>query len=495
MKIPVNKPRAKNLTQTIVASAWDRAGSAPALLPSTPEDVSPSLTMFRIPVLVPSEVYTGDNRIFEPGALSTREFPLPLLWQFKSSSGHDGSVIVGRIDGATVTDEGIYEAYGVFDTNPYAREVERLVRDKFIRGVSADLDNFSASEEKEPETIKLSDDNVKRLKNKKVVIDKARLSGATIVAIQAFEEVTIEIYDPYSDQATTESIIDGTYIDGELEDENMFSLTASAAPLNPPREWFRRPENVTAPTPISVDDNGRVFGYLALWKSNHIGYSKKQRPPRSASDYAYFRTGVVRTDDGTDVTVGNLTLVGGHASMQASAQEAVQHYDNTNSAVADVVAGEDKFGIWVAGVLRPTVTPEQVRAMRASAVSGDWRPVEGRLELVAACFVNVPGFMTTRAMVASGAITALVAAGSHDLEEMRKDQLALTNALTPTKSLDERAQEALAIFEGSDTQSSQSDLEERYLAALAVMDSGPAPEPTKEELDAKVAELSLIMDF
>ena len=122
--------------------------------------------------------------------------------------------------------------------------------------------------------------------------------------------------------------------------------------------------------------------------------------------------------------VGQLTLAGGHASLEASASEAARHYDDTGSAFADVHAGEDAFGIWVSGALRPGTTPEQVRAIRASAPSGDWRPIKGNLELVAVCQVNVPGFPITRARVASGAVMALVAAGAGVLARMKSDPIA-----------------------------------------------------------------------
>jgi hypothetical protein len=61
----------------------------------------------------------------------------------------------------------------------------------------------------------------------------------------------------------------------------------------------------------------------------------------------------------------------------------------------------------------------QVRALRASAPSGDWRPINGSLELVAVCQVNVPGFPLARAMVASGKIMALVAAGASHMALIR----------------------------------------------------------------------------
>lgn len=482
MKIPF-KRNGKVSVDTLVASAVSRAKSFSYTVPKTPEAISPSGASFKIDTLLPIGIPTGDSRKFTVNSITSRNLPIPLLWQFKTGSGHEQSVIIGRVDSLDITPEGAKNVRGVFDVNPYAREAERMIRAGFLRGVSADLDKFSATEEPGESTLSQGKKH-KQIKNKAITIDEARIMGVTVVAMPAFQEAIIEIENP---SHTAPEFEDGEYADGILEKETMYGLVASAAPLNPPREWFQKP-NTTSPTPITVDDNGRVHGYLALWRSDHIGYSRGQRPPRSSSNYQYFRSGVVRTDDGTDVTVGNLTLVGGHASLNASAQEAVKHYDDTKSAVADVVAGEDQFGIWVAGALRPDVSPNQVRAMRASGVSGDWRPINGKLELVAACFVNVPGFPTPRAMVSSGQITALVAAGTYDLELMRsettqdKDALALKDALTSDSDLEEQARLAYSIMfpEDDDLDAKaelafsimfEDELDDMYQQALSIMQS------------------------
>ena len=117
--------------------------------------------------------------------------------------------------------------------------------------------------------------------------------------------------------------------------------------------------------------------------------------------------------------VGQLTLAGGHAPLNADAASAAKHYDDTASAVADIHVGEDQYGIWCAGSIRPNLNEMQIRALRASAPSGDWRPINGSLELVAICQVNVPGFPTARAMIASGKILALVAAGASYMAAMK----------------------------------------------------------------------------
>lgn len=398
---------------------------------------------FSIPLVIPEGVETGDGRIFKRGAITVRELPLPLLWQIKTSDGHDGSVVVGRIDSMERTDDGIGNARGVFDTGPYGREVERMVRNGFIRGVSADLDRFEASEEDPNETADaktdiedLKEDLKEEIKKSekiggtKIKVDKARVMAVTIVPKPAFEECKIYIEeDANSSQQQEEEMkpmADGIYVDqvDDLEAAALVAcgMVASSIPVVPPATWFADPK-LSKPTPLTVDDNGRVFGHIAAWHVDHIGMSYGTKPPRSRSKYAYFHTGVLRADDGNDYPVGQLTLAGGHASLEASAVEAARHYDDTGSAIADVHAGEDAHGIWVAGALRPNAAPEQIRALRASAPSGDWRPIKGSLELVAVCQVNVPGFPIARARVASGQVYALVAAGAMTLAKLKNDPL------------------------------------------------------------------------
>lgn len=403
---------------------------------------------FRIPVLLPEGIPTGDEREFEVGSTEVRDLPIPLYWQILTDDGHKGSAIVGRIDyveriGETPeTIEGDPEsveeivgelmesdeevsaptkgwgnAYGVFDTGPYGREAERLVRGGFLRGVSADLDKFEGKVASPELALDEGDDGSDIIKNDKITVNKGRITAATLLGKPAFQECIIVLDEPILETALP--IEDGMYEEAlEDADSILAAMAASAAPVVPPRDWFRKPD-LKSPTPITVTDDGRVFGHIASWQTSHIGLPGSRKPPRSYSNYAYFRTGVVRTDDGTDVPVGQLTLAGGHADLSASAELAVKHYDDTASAIADVAAGEDQFGIWVSGALRPEATPEQVRALRASAPSGDWRPINGRLELVAVCQVNVPGFPVARSMVAGGQITALVAAGAREMYELR----------------------------------------------------------------------------
>ena len=382
---------------------------------------------FLIPLVIPEGMESGDGRIMRKGALDMRELPLPLLWQIKTGEGHDGSVVVGQITSMERTDEGIGNAKGHFDTGEYGKEAERLVRGGFIRGVSADLDQFEADDERKDD----ENGSDTKVDAGKITITKARVMAVTIVPKPAFQECTIQLASEANVEEDEVNIPDGVYVEGvnALEASALVAcgMIAGAIPVTPPTEWFNDPQ-LKGPTPLTVDDDGRVFGHIAAWHVDHIGMTAGTKPPRSRSKYAYFHTGVVRTDNGTDVPVGQLTLAGGHAGLEASASEAVRHYDDTASAIADVHAGEDAYGIWVAGSVRPGSTPEQIRALRASAPSGDWRPIKNSLELVAVCQVNVPGFPIARARVASGQVMALVAAGASTLAMLKHDPLAELNA-------------------------------------------------------------------
>jgi len=128
------------------------------------------------------------------------------------------------------------------------------------------------------------------------------------------------------------------------------------------------------------------------------------------TDYAYFATGQVLLDDGSAARTGVISIGGGHAGHDKTARGAMAHYDSTSTAACDVAVGDDAHGIWCAGWVRPGVTEEQVIALRASDVSGDWREIRGELELVAALAVNVGGF-PVKVGVENGRQVALVAAG------------------------------------------------------------------------------------
>ena len=183
--------------------------------------------------------------------------------------------------------------------------------------------------------------------------------------------------------------------------EQMAALMAGAAPVAPPKEWFDDPK-LTGPTPLHIGDDGRVYGHVAVWDTCHVGIGDScVKPPRSRTSYAYFHTGEVATADGSRIAVGRLTHGGGHAAPNLGYRAAAEHYDSTSHLGALVRAGEDAYGIWVAGALAPEADEAAVRAMRAAPLSGDWRRIGGNLEMVAALHVNTAGFPIPRMLAAS----------------------------------------------------------------------------------------------
>jgi hypothetical protein len=191
----------------------------------------------------------------------------------------------------------------------------------------------------------------------------------------------------------------------------VMTIVAAAAPAYAAAD-FADP-GLTGPTPLTVSDDGHVKGHLAIFGTCHTSFPDVcVTPPRTQTGYAMFHLGEVQTDAGP-IGVGKITLGTGHAAARAGARPAAEHYDHTGTCVAVVRAGEDEHGIWVAGRLVEDVTPERLAALRRSPLSGDWRRVNGNLELVAALAVNAPGFPVPRTMVASagGSQLSLVAAG------------------------------------------------------------------------------------
>lgn len=357
---------------------------------------------------------TADGRMVDAGALSWRTPPLSL------TVNHDPNQRAGRIDDLmrvpnleNVTLETFKKkddkdkdkpGYGDgsiivgsvtfnLDTE-FGRQVAGEVRDGFLTGVSMEVGD---------EVVEYGSDDVMHLV-------EGKIGAVTLAPFQAIESARVV-------QVASINVWEGP------ADVNAIpALVASSAPDVPPAAWFTNPE-LDVPTGLTVTDDGKVYGHLALWDTCHTG-----RPdvcllaPSSSANYAFFTTGYVQADDNgvvKEIPVGCITMQTGHASTKpgVSAAAAVAHYENTGNAVADIVVGEDEHGIWFSGALRPHLSAADVRELRGSSLSGDWRTIQNNLELVAALAVNVPGFPVPRVqagLTAAGTQTALVAAGVFD---------------------------------------------------------------------------------
>lgn len=359
---------------------------------------------------------TGDKRIIAPGALSTRDLPLPLMWQRVSDSGHGGAVTVGAIETMTIDNEsGMVTATGSWLPVRGSSDAQRQA-EAGVTGPSVDLfDDIDIVEVQAlveahvvgPNLLDNMDDIEYAMDDDgMIVITRARIAGATLVQIPAFAGVSIDMADEDPDaEAQRRADARGEYArpmtaeEGAMIGESMFASASARPEALPPLDWFRQPD-LDRLTPLTISDTGRVFGHIAGWDMCHVGLPGCVTAPQSQSGYQYFHTGEQETAEGTLLPVGTLVAGPRHADPQAAFQAAAAHYDDPSAAVAKVMAGEDDHGIWVAGWILPQAKPEAVDIFRTNPVSGDWRRVAGSLEMIAVCSVNAPGFPVPRARVA-----------------------------------------------------------------------------------------------
>lgn len=387
---------------------------------------------------------TIDGRFFPIDSLSWRDLPLTLLAQLQTADGHDEAVVCGRMDEVwkVPQENGTVHVMGrgVFDSGDQGQEIARMVEERTVRGLSIDVAT-SGAELRDPETglaVDMDDvDPFDVLMSGKyqTQFTSGKIGAATIVAFPAFDDANIAVVSSAHYKIRVPS----------LSWPKRLGMTASAAglvPLHPPSSWFDNPE-LNGPTPLTITDEGQVYGYLATWDVCHIGMPNGCRTaPKSRSDYAFFHLGEVATAEGDRIAVGKITLDTGHAPLSHGKGATLRHYDDTGTVAADVRAGEDDIGIWVAGALRPDMPAISVRRLAASAISGDWRSINGNLELVAALAVNVPGFPIPRAL-------AVVAGGGEETEEMPLALVAAGHACgcDSTMTLDEFATRIGALAE------------------------------------------------
>lgn len=456
---------------------------------------------FRIPALIMEGLETSDSRIIEAGALAPRPLPLGLAAMRVNPEfgGHGLAFVCGHIDSMTRVsatgwvnplggtygpDVFAWTAEGYFNDDEDGRWVAARVEDGSLRYVSGDL----AGVESEIEVTEVDEDGwpldgIERTTAGEIVgatvCNGSAFAGCYIELVNADEapaegEEAEPVPEPVTasglrylvEEAPTRLDVQNSRIinDGpgcapcRAGLEPVEGLVAAGGPLHPPAAWFTA--SLTEPTPITITDDGRVYGHLALWGTCHLQFADKcVTPPASPTNYAAgFHTGAVRVAEGEDLAVGHLTMKTGHPSLALSTSDTVAHYDNTGAVWADVRAGEDDYGIWIAGALVPDLSDHDLRMARSASLSGDWRRIGTGLELVAALSVNTPGFPVPRALAASGVTTALVAAGAAavpteplsaplsamELVTLRMARDLALSRLPKPKTLTERRADALA---------------------------------------------------
>ena len=369
--------------------------------------------------LVREGVLTGDDRIIDIGALTTRDtFPLPLQYSDVTTVGHDGAQHVGGISSITAVDgDGYRDHVGEveFDlANPAAMEASRKVASGFVRGVSVDLDALEIEERTEDGLpVEDVDDLMSRVvAGERIItaVTSGRIMGATITVFPAFQEAFIAPI-PNEEMALVASV--GEY-EGEawrmvipFTDEsdgwgtNEAALVAGVgdpigAPFDVPVEldenWFNYP----AETPdhvygLRVEADGRIHGYLS-GRDDHVSAGRKA--PITSCSYAKALTGEHLCSNGRTIPVARIVAGTVHPHLQFDAATANHWYDNTGSVLGYFQPYEDRHGIYIAGGVKAGATVEQIAGLRGADVSGDWRPFSGcpDVELICALAVGVGGF-------------------------------------------------------------------------------------------------------
>jgi hypothetical protein len=399
---------------------------------------------------------TGDGRYINPGAIEYRNPPQPLMLQTVTEGGHYGAVLAGAITGVGTVSQ-VAMGKGFYDDSDAGRQAEQIVAARGKFGVSIDV--CESEGEFECTERDMDGDCIDGI----VKFSLIRVMGLTMTPFPAFEDAFIEADTaPTAGQVAASATVDEPCVEcaeqaattAELHPEPEPVLAAAQPPSPPPARYFENPgfhvgdrrmvrqPNGRYACPLTIeapDENGwrRVYGHIASWFSCHTGYTDRcMTPPRSQTGYAAFNMRPFLTAEGGIVHVGHLSMGCGHASTtRAMSVEAVRaHYDGGPGVerMAQVVAGDDDFGPWIAGVVKFDATEAQVQAFAACSTSGDWRSVwSGKgLDLVAILAgVTVPGFPIAgiaasaaasglvapigdpHAAFANGTVTALVASG------------------------------------------------------------------------------------
>lgn len=418
---------------------------------------------FTIPVVVLEGWETSDGRYIEPGSLGRRDLPQSLMAMTRNPDGgfegHSAAIVAGRIDtldrvdASTMLNRETGEPFGPgvwawtatgyltpHPDQPGSVATVQYVRDQVLRGVSVDLGEVVA------DVVVLEEDEDGFPERVRFVVTRGSIAQATITPFAAFPGAYIVLDEGLgAEEAGVEPAPAEEAPSGEealpivassalriLEPaRNRQALLASVAtdaetiaPVVPPRGWFSR---VDVPDPSrhvylgrrpNGVPTGQTWGYVAQWGVPHAGILDREvyAPRLGPEGYRTFSSqGSVFTEEGEEVPTGVLTFGGGHASTDLGVIPALAHYDNAGSAYADVVIGEDEFGVWFAGAMRPHLTRQQIEEFGRHPVSGDWRanPGDTALRFVAALSVNTPGFpIRGQAHITASGVRSLVAAGS-----------------------------------------------------------------------------------
>lgn len=334
---------------------------------------------------------TGDSRYLATpqGGVRTREYPLTLTLQHV---GEGVDIPIGNVERVWV-EGGMLHGEGRFDLeSEEGRDAARRLAEGFVNTVSIHPDQLTAMYallkedgslinmndiKTEEEYYELREAGAKEI----VVFQDWRLAGLAVVSIPAYTEARIEAVFGYE----------------KGEPSSFDALVAAVGGQVFNSEFFQNPK-LTGPTKLTVLDNGHVYGHVALWDSCYQyggpgAGSTCTKPPHSPSNYSEFHVHSANVGGGESIACGVITYGDGHVS-KGGLKASRDQINNVAHQAAKVVAGEDKFGVWVSGEILDAVRDEATDILN-SPLSGHWEPNPqsgGALDMIGAHIVNVPGF-------------------------------------------------------------------------------------------------------
>src|SRR5690606_8078692 len=146
---------------------------------------------------------TGDGRVLSPGGITSRDLPLPLMWQRQSDDGHGGSTVVGRIETIEFGQD-MVTATGSMLTNEDAAYASELIEAGVV-GPSVDLDDLDYVMDE----------------SERIVITAGRIAGATLVSIPAFADVSLTLTPLPAEDVSRET-------SAEYEPDTLFASVRTA---------------------------------------------------------------------------------------------------------------------------------------------------------------------------------------------------------------------------------------------------------------------------
>ncbi|MEU9752196.1 hypothetical protein AB0D90_03545 [Streptomyces althioticus] len=163
----------------------------------------------------------------------------------------------------------------------------------------------------------------------------------------------------------------------------------------------------------------RVLGYLRPSDGQNLA---RYDQPETLADPRTVRINPAILDTTIPTTSGTVAAMplyalarGSYADRSLSRDAAAQYYAELGQVIGYVTVGHNEDGLWVAGALTdPALNEDQLTDIGETAVSADWRYVDGRHELVA-LYVRIDAALLpeviTRHAVTKGDLLRLLTTG------------------------------------------------------------------------------------